>query len=226
MSNKTHRRKKMMRTHRISPPALLFVFLLAQTAAMAAPLDISPARAGAGNQAARETAVAKEKTANIPVNGRRLEQRTDLSSTVAAYRRAADRSPRSAEAHCALGKALVKAGRHQSALLSFTVAIRLAPDHPTALYERALLCLRIRLFGQAAKDLGRLIELRPGVADYHYQRARALLELHRIRDAFRDFLRAHELDRTYPKPTLHEEDSFLPSKVVRHFSPTNGPPFA
>lgn len=163
-----------------------------------------------------------QKSSKAPMNivGKILEsgwqpgRGTDLSKAIESCRQATSASPHSADAHCALGKALSKAGHAQSALLSLTVALRLNPDHPEALYERALLCMRIRMHGQAVKDLGRLIEVRPGIADFHYQRARALLELGKIREAFRHFLKAHEIDKTYPKPTLHEEIGRIVTKVA------------
>ena len=203
--------------------SLLFAFLVAATTALGEPIDIQTRVPGERNQGRQQGSKAMEIAGHMLENGRLLEQEADLPAAIATYRQAAAKFPHSAEAHCALGKALLKAGRRQSALLSFTVAIRLAPNNPTALYERSQLCMRIHLYGQAAKDLSRLIELRPGVADYHYQRARALLSLDRIRDAFKDFLKAHEIDRTYPKPTLHEEDGGIPTKVAQAPVPTGAP---
>ena len=199
----------------------LIALLVATTAAVAEPIGIQATPPGERKLTRQQDST--EMAAHMLENGRRLEKGADLPAAIATYRQAAARFPHSAEAHCALGKALLKAGRHQSALLSFTVAIRLAPNNPTALYERSQLCMRIHLYGQAAKDLSRLIELRPGVADYHYQRARALLSLDRIRDAFKDFLKAHEIDQTYPKPTLHEEDGGIPTKVAQAPVPTGAP---
>lgn len=141
-----------------------------------------------------------------------LENRSDLVGAIGSYRRAVATSPRSAEAHFVLGKALFEAGSLQGALSSLTFAIRLDPGHAGALYERARLCLRLGFDGQALKDLDRLIDLSPGVADYHYQRARALMKLDNVREAFRDFLRAHELDARYPRPTLHGEDKPIVGK--------------
>lgn len=138
--------------------------------------------------------------------GRLLEQRSDLDGAIDAYRRAVAGFPRSAETHFALGKALLEAGSLHDALPSLTFAIRLDPGHTGALYERARLCLRLGLHGQALKDLDRLIGISPGVADYHYQRARAFMKLDSVHEAFRDFLRAHELDARYPRPTLHGQD--------------------
>jgi Flp pilus assembly protein TadD len=197
-----------------------FIFSTFVPNAIPAADTLTPARATPRKHASGQ----KSSKAPMNVVGKILEsgwqpgRGTDLSMAIESCRRATSTSPYSADAHCALGKALSIAGYAQSALLSLTVALRLNPDHPEALYERALLCMRIRMHGQAAKDLGRLIEVRPGVADFHYQRARALLELGKIREAFRHFLKAHEIDKKYPKPTLHEEIGKIVTKVAMRTS--------
>jgi|GEM_PF-4639434 len=112
----------------------------------------------------------------------------------------------SAAAHFRLAEALSQAGRLDAALSSYTLAITLEPDHAGALQGRWKLCSRLSLHRQALKDLSRLIDLMPGRAEYHYERGRMLLKLNSVREAYRDFLRAHELDRRYPRPTLLEDD--------------------
>ena len=101
---------------------------------------------------------------------------------------------------------------HVTALLR--QARRTGTDLAYALYCYAL-------FGLVAPVFYALILLAPGV-----ERARALLALDRIRDAFKDFLKAHEIDRTYPKPTLHEEDGDIPTKVAKSPAPTIVPSYA
>lgn len=113
----------------------------------------------------------------------------------------------SAEAHFRLAEAFARAGRLDAALSTYTLAITVAPDHEGALKGRWQLCARLSMHRQALKDLSRLIEIRPGKAEYHYERGRTLLKLRSVRDAFRDFLRAHELDRRYPRPTLLEDQA-------------------
>ena len=134
--------------------------------------------------------------------GLQLEKQLDLPGAIESYSKAATLVPDSAEVHFLLAEALTKAERFQDALVSYTLAVNFAPEHTKALYGRSRLCLRIALYGQAFKDLNRLITLSPGIADYHYQRARALMKLNKIEDAYYDFLRAHELDKKYPRPTL------------------------
>ena len=112
----------------------------------------------------------------------------------------------SAAAHFRHAEALSQAGRLDAALSSYTLAITLEPDHAGALQGRWKLCSRLSLHRQALKDLSRLIELMPGRAEYYYERGRILLKLNSVREAYRDFLRAHELDRRYPRPTLLEDD--------------------
>lgn len=134
--------------------------------------------------------------------GRRLERESNLMAAIASYSKAASLAPDSAEIHFALGEALTKAERLQDALVRYTLAVTIAPEHGPAFQSRAQLCLRMGLYAQARKDLTRLISLRPGVADYHYQRATTHMKLRNMTEAYHDFLRAHELDKKYPRPTL------------------------
>jgi len=139
--------------------------------------------------------------------GLRLEKNLDLFGAIDSYVKAAALAPTSPEVHFLLGEAYVKIERFDDALLSYTLAVKFAPDHAKALYGRSRLCLRVALYGQALKDLTKLIELSPNIADYHYQRARALLKLNSMKAAYQDFLRAHELDKRYPRPTLRGDDT-------------------
>lgn len=124
----------------------------------------------------------------------------DGSSTAAAMEAG------SAAVHFRLAEELFQAGRLDAALSSYTLAITLEPNHAGALQGRWKLCSRLSLHRQALKDLSRLIELMPGRADFYYERGRMLLKLNSVRDAYRDFLRAYELDRRYPRPTLLEDE--------------------
>jgi len=147
--------------------------------------------------------------------GRKLERERNLQGAIASYSKAASLAPESAEVHFALGDALAKAENYQEALVRYTLALTIAPTHTKALYARSQLCLRMALYGQAAKDLSQLIELVPGVADYHYQRATTLMKLKNITEAYHDYLRAHELNKKYPRPTLMwKKKEFIASKSV------------
>lgn len=146
--------------------------------------------------------------------GRRLERERNLPGAIASYSMAASIAPESAEVHFALGEALAKADRFQEALVRYTLTVTIAPGHREALYARSQLCLRMRLYAQAYKDLSHLIDLVPGVADYHYQRATTLMKLKNITEAYHDFLRAHELDKKYPRPTLQWKKNSEAKKVV------------
>ena len=125
-----------------------------------------------------------------------------LEGAIASYAKAARQAPDSPDAHFALGDALAKAEHFQEALVRYTLAVTLDPTHTKALYARSQLCRRMALHAQACKDLSQLINLKPGVAEYHYQRGTVLLKLKKITEAYHDFLRAYELDNKYPKPTL------------------------
>jgi tetratricopeptide (TPR) repeat protein len=146
--------------------------------------------------------------------GRKLERERNLQGAIASYSKAASLAPESAEVHFALGEALAKAENFQEALVRYTLAVTIAPTHTKALYGRSQLCLRMALYGQAFKDLSQLIELMPGVADYHYQRATTLMKLKNITEAYHDYLRAHELNKKYPRPTLMWKKEFMASKSV------------
>lgn len=119
-----------------------------------------------------------------------------------------------AAAHFRLAETLSRAGRLDAALSSYTLAITLEPDHAGALQGRWKLCSRLAMHRQALKDLSRLIDLMPGRAEYHYERGRTLLKLNSVREAYRDFLRAYELDRRYPRPTLLEDDVPMGKSLV------------
>jgi len=146
--------------------------------------------------------------------GRRLEQEKNLIAAIALYSKAASLAPDSAEVHFALGGALTKAERLQEALVRYTLAVTIAPEHREALHARSQLCLRMRLYAQARKDLTQLITLKPGVAEYHYQRATTLMKLKNTAEAYHDFLRAHELDKKYPRPTLQWKKNSGARKTV------------
>ena len=146
--------------------------------------------------------------------GQKMEQERNLSGAIASYSKAASLDPNSAEVHFALGEALTKADRYQEALVRYTLAVTIAPQHKKALYGRSQLCLRMKLYAQARKDLSQLIELMPGVADYHYQRATTLMKMKSITEAYHDFLRAHELDKKYPRPSLIWKKNSGAIKVV------------
>lgn len=148
----------------------------------------------------------REATRHIE-GGVKLEKSLDLFGAIDSYTKAAVLVPTSPEVHFLLGEAYVKVERFDDALVSYTLAVKFAPDHAKALYGRSRLCLRVALYGQALKDLTKLIELYPNIADYHYQRARALLKLNSMKAAYQDFLRAHELDKRYPRPTLRGDDT-------------------
>jgi len=123
--------------------------------------------------------------------------------SVAICRQAVTRTPRSAEAHSNLGEALLVQGRLQEALLSFTIALNLSPAHAGALSGRSRICQALNLHGQAVKDLNKLIGLFPATAEYYYRRGQTLLKLKQVRAAFSDFQKAHDIDASYPRPTLH-----------------------
>ena len=189
----------------------LFVFVVFFSASSCLAAEVSRVEQST-NAANDQVKFASREAKRHIEGGMMLEKQLDLFGAIESYSKAAALAPDSAEVHFLLGEALTKAERFQDALLSYTLAVNIAPDHTKALYGRSRLCLRIALYGQAFKDLNKLITLSPGIADYHYQRARALMKLNNIEDAYCDFLRAHELDKRYPRPTLRGNNAASPKK--------------
>ena len=153
-------------------------------------------------------------------SGNDLEKKQDLEGAIACYSKAVVIEPASPQVYYHLAEAQFKAGRFQSALLSYTLAITIDPNHIGALRGRSRLCFQLALHGQALKDLSRLIQLAPGNAEYHYQRAKALLKLNNVRSAYHDFLKAHELDNRYPRPTLLEDEVPVRKKTATRSTPS------
>jgi len=139
-------------------------------------------------------------------SGSDLEKKQDIEGAIACYSRAVVIDPQSPQVYFHLAEAQFKAERFQAALLSYTLTITIEPNHVGALRGRSRVCFRLALHGQALKDLSRLIKLIPGNAEFHYQRAKALLKLNNVRSAYQDFLKAHELDSRYPRPSLLGEE--------------------
>jgi tetratricopeptide (TPR) repeat protein len=146
--------------------------------------------------------------------GHELEKSQDFAGAAECYAMVVAVEPRSPEAHFRLAEALLNSGRLQSALLSYTVAITIDPRHVGALEGRSRLCSRLEFHRQALRDLGKLIELRPFNAEYHYLRGRTFLKLKSVRAAYFDFLRANELDKKYPRPTLVGDEMPVIKKVA------------
>lgn len=146
--------------------------------------------------------------------GNEMEKSRDFAGAVECYTMVVAVAPRSPEAHFRLAEALLNSGRSQAALLSYTLAITIDPRHVGALEGRARLCSRLEFHGQALRDLSKLIELRPSNAEYHYLRGRTFLKLKSVRAAYFDFLRANELDKKYPRPTLVGDETPVIKKVA------------
>ena len=146
--------------------------------------------------------------------GHELEKSQDFAGAVKCYAMVVAIAPRSPEAHFRLAEALLNSGQSQAALLSYTLAITIDPRHVGSLEGRARLCSRLEFHGQALRDLSKLIELRSSNAEYHYLRGRIFLKLKSVRAAYFDFLRANELDKKYPRPTLVGDETPVIKKVA------------
>lgn len=204
-----------MKSSDIAVYSILVVFLsLITVANCPAAATISGSDGAYEQQSKNNVKIASMEAKRHMDGGRKLERERNLQGAIASYSKAARLAPESAEVHFALGEALAKAENFQEALVRYTLAVTIAPTHTKALYGRSQLCLRMALYGQAFKDLSQLIELVPGVADYHFQRATTLMKLKNITEAYHDYLKAHELNKKYPRPTLMWKKESIASKTV------------
>lgn len=163
---------------------------------------------------ARETSRNSSPVTMAPLGGHEGQGMAGAKRLGEPMPRVAPAESESADAHFRQAEVLTRAGSLDAALSTYTLAIALSPDHEGALRGRWRLCVRLSLHRQALKDLTRLIELRPGKAEYRYERGRTHLKLHSVREAFRDFQKAHELDRRYPRPTLIEDSGRVDRALI------------
>lgn len=190
-----------------------FLFFSAPTICLAGTLH-SQGQAPFASSDEMEMRMVAAQTQQVTKVGQQPTGEHNLEGAIASYAKAARQAPDSPDAHFALGDALAKAEHFQEALVRYTLAVTLDPNHTKALYARSQLCRRMELHAQACKDLSQLISLKPGVAEYHYLRGTVLLKLKKITEAYHDFLRAYELDKQYPRPSLIWKNDAAASKIA------------
>lgn len=105
-----------------------------------------------------------------------------------------------AEVLDARASARLVAGQVAAALADLEGAVRLAPDNPVYLSNRAQVYRRFGDTGQALADLDRALELDPDLVAARFNRGSLLASIGRLQDALTDFDRAIELDPDMAPP--------------------------
>jgi len=100
--------------------------------------------------------------------------------------------------HLLAGNVLYAAGDHPKALEEYDAALKLRPDDPTTLSNRAATLNYLKRYEGALADCNRSLELRPDDPDTLNNRAGALIGLKRYQEALADCDRALELRPDHP----------------------------
>lgn len=100
------------------------------------------------------------------------------------------------------GQAWLMAGNADRAMVSFTLALSMAPEDPDLLIDRSLADATTEQYAQAVGDLSRALALDPRRADALIYRASAYRHLNRLDQAREDIERAFLLDEANPDALL------------------------
>ncbi len=108
----------------------------------------------------------------------------------------AEAPPEMSEAmrHVQAAMAIHREGRLFEAEPIYLQALALEPDNPDALHMHGLLSVGLGRTGQAAGQIARAIELKPGVAIFHNNLGNVLMQLGRLDEAEQQYRRAIVLD--------------------------------
>lgn len=171
----------------------------------------------AGSQKENQGKLTAEDAATAPyiAHGAELERMKDYEGAIIAYSQAVKKAPANQRPllHAKLGELFNLSGESTNSLFHLTLAILEKPRYFEARMNRARLCLDLKLIDQALIDLTAAVDITPDSAEAHYQRARTLMMLNRVVDAYTDFLKAHQLDLRYPKPTLRNAPTNTTAKA-------------
>jgi predicted O-linked N-acetylglucosamine transferase (SPINDLY family) len=115
---------------------------------------------------------------------------------VAAYRKAVELRPDSAEAHDNLGGLLVESEGHAAAEPHFRRATELAPNEPKSWCNLGLCIAYRKDVAGAVACFDRAIALAPNLSKAYAGRGLTFERLHRLADAVADYRRAIQLDAT------------------------------
>lgn len=111
--------------------------------------------------------------------------------------------PEDAQACNQRGIAFARSGEYQAALAEFTRAIRRNPTCADAFYNRALVSIEIGNVGQAASDLGTVVEIKPGFVEGRIRRGRLYIAMNEHDKAIAEFTKALEIDSTCAEAVFH-----------------------
>ncbi|MFE9069069.1 tetratricopeptide repeat protein [Streptomyces violaceusniger] len=92
------------------------------------------------------------------------------------------------------GRVHRRAEQYEQALVDYTAAIHLDPDHEDAFVGRALTHQRMGNVEESLADWGKAVQLRPDRSSHHVSRGQVSLRAGRPEEALADFSRAIELD--------------------------------
>jgi hypothetical protein len=101
--------------------------------------------------------------------------------------------PKSAEAHNALGDALVRMGKLDAAIALYRQALALSPDMAEALTKLSRALSKQGRLEEAEAACRRALAIAPDYPDAHFRLAKILLKHNRITEAFESFTRCAEL---------------------------------
>jgi predicted O-linked N-acetylglucosamine transferase (SPINDLY family) len=117
----------------------------------------------------------------------------DLARAEQAFRRETQAHPDYANAHNALGVALVNQSKHEQALAAFAAAVKLDPKHAEAAANAGGALRALGRLEEALPYLERAVAAQPALADAHQSLGLTLHALHRYGEAAESFRRVMTL---------------------------------
>jgi Flp pilus assembly protein TadD len=133
-------------------------------------------------------------------------ERGEFEAAVAAFRRAAQLEPGSAEAHYELGHALSRLERHEEALSAYTRAAELSPTLPGPPFQRATALFMLKRDEDAIRMFCEVIRKEPKDHESWGVMAWSTARLGRHAEAVSYWTRALQLDRRHFKKAVMAEE--------------------
>jgi tetratricopeptide (TPR) repeat protein len=130
-------------------------------------------------------------------------QPTCWADSLQGREQASGGDPEDAQSCNQRGIAFARNGEHQAAIAEFTRAIRRNPTFADAFCNRALVSIEIGNLGQAASDLGTVVEIKPGFVEGRIRRGRLYLAMNEQDKAIAEFTRAVEIDPKCAEALFH-----------------------
>lgn len=125
---------------------------------------------------------------------RELFERGAVDEAIALLRRALQTSPKNADAHLLLGRALASVPRRNEALAALATALELRPNFPPAYNIAGLSLVRLGELDAARKAFEKTIELDPQFGEGHLNLALILAQAGQYPQAAKHVARAIELE--------------------------------